>query len=279
MPPQKSPSLKSPFPDHFAIHVLCYGESGTMKSTFASTFPKPLLCFFFDPLGKDSPYLRAGMSSGFLPSQYPGFTTQDIFDEEGELQIRLEYFLDPFPQNPAAFPSFQNRFAQLQSHIWGVKPIPGEPSWKTIVFDSATYLELGARKYAQYALNPTAKDPRQWFGSSTDQLEEILMVSVGSLPLNIVTICHIDEDKDEAGGSMVRNPALPGRLRKHASSGYGEFYRSYVLRGMPDAKNPNPQALYHLQTAPNGLFNAGSQILAPDGCPPQYEALWTPTTR
>jgi hypothetical protein len=254
------------------IHVMCYGESGTKKSTFAASFPKPLLVFFFDPLGKDSPYLRQGIPSGLMPSQFPGFMTQDVFNEAGELQITLEYFLDPFPQKPSAFPCFQNRFAQLLSHIWGVREIPGEPDWKSIAFDSATYLELSARKYAQYFLNPNAKDPRQWFGSSTDQLEEILMISTGSIPRNVITICHVDEDKDEAGGVMVKNPALPGRLRKHGSSGYSEFYRVFVQRG--DGKPGVSETRYALQTEPNGLYNAGSQIMAPNGCEPTYEALW-----
>jgi len=37
---------------------LVYGDTGTGKSTFAASFPKPLLVFCFDPAGKDIPYWK-----------------------------------------------------------------------------------------------------------------------------------------------------------------------------------------------------------------------------
>ena len=39
---------------------LVYGDPGSGKSTFLSTFPKPLLVFSFDPFGKEIPYLKHG---------------------------------------------------------------------------------------------------------------------------------------------------------------------------------------------------------------------------
>jgi len=39
---------------------LVYGDPGSGKTTFLSTFPKPLLVFSFDPFGKELPYLRMG---------------------------------------------------------------------------------------------------------------------------------------------------------------------------------------------------------------------------
>jgi AAA domain len=256
------------------IHCLVYGESGTKKSTFAASFPTPMLVFFFDPLGKDGPYLRRGEPTGLIPSQFDNFPAQEVYEidptqQEGVgLLMRLEYFPDPLPTKPRGYATFLTRFAQVQSHVFGVRPIEGEPAWKTIVFDSATFMELAARKYAQYVLDPTSKDPRRWYGASKEQLEETLLIAAGSLAVNIVTICHVDEDKDEAGGFMVRNPSLPGKLRKAMASGYGEFYHSYITATDKGA------VAYHLQTQGNQLFNAGSQILAPNNCPPQYQALW-----
>lgn len=259
-------------PKTHPIHCLVYGESGTKKSTFAASFPTPILVFFFDPLGKDAPYLRRGMPSGLIPSQFSDFSQQEIYPADptdgDNLLIRLEYFPDPFPQRPVAYPTFLARFAQLQSHLFGVRPIEGEPAWKTIVFDSATFMELAARKYAQYILDPTSKDPRRWYGASKEQLEETLMIAAGSLNVNVVTLCHVDEDKDEAGGFMVRNPSLPGKLRKSAASGYGEFYHSFIQA------DSNGAPVHYLQTQGDALYNAGSQILAPNRCPPEYRALW-----
>src|SRR3972149_2335621 len=45
---------------HPPIHVAAYGESGAGKSTFARSFPKPMLVLHFDPHGKDPPYPAQG---------------------------------------------------------------------------------------------------------------------------------------------------------------------------------------------------------------------------
>jgi hypothetical protein len=46
------------------LHCLVYGEPGSGKTTFAATWPKPLLILFFDPIGKDLPYLELGLRAG-----------------------------------------------------------------------------------------------------------------------------------------------------------------------------------------------------------------------
>jgi len=40
------------------VHIMIYGDTGTGKSTFLATFPKPLLVWCFDPHGKDFPYWK-----------------------------------------------------------------------------------------------------------------------------------------------------------------------------------------------------------------------------
>ena len=56
------------------IHCMVYADTGIGKSTFASTFPKPMLVFHFDPHGKDWPY-RKDAQGNTLPDgglqQYP----------------------------------------------------------------------------------------------------------------------------------------------------------------------------------------------------------------
>jgi len=42
------------------LHVVVMGDPGARKSTFAATFPKPMLVLNFDPMGKETPYLLAG---------------------------------------------------------------------------------------------------------------------------------------------------------------------------------------------------------------------------
>ena len=40
------------------LHILLYGYTGSGKSTFAATLPKPMLVIHTDALGKDVPYLK-----------------------------------------------------------------------------------------------------------------------------------------------------------------------------------------------------------------------------
>jgi hypothetical protein len=49
------------------LHVLVHSEPGTGKSTFAATFPKPMLVLLWDPPGKEIPYLRGGEVGDLVP--------------------------------------------------------------------------------------------------------------------------------------------------------------------------------------------------------------------
>lgn len=243
------------------IHVLDMGETGTGKSTFAATFPKPLLVWFFDPFGKDRPYKKGATQVGEIQEATIADRIQlhycDIAHDDGP--IRLEYYHSVSPYHPTGYSDFMARMSVFHLEY---------NQWKTVVVDSATFMELEARKWHQYKLNPDAKDGRQWFGGSTDLLEEMLMMRFASLPMNVLTLAHIDEDKDELYGEIVKNPAMPGRLRKRLASAYAEHYRSYVIR------QEDGSLAHALQTTNNGRYAAQSQIGAPEPCYPSYVSLW-----
>jgi hypothetical protein len=167
------------------------------------------------------------------------------------------------PQQPQAFRRFRNRLTRLEDDL-------AAGGFQTVILDSVTFMELMARKEAQYVLNKTSKEPRQWFAASTDALEELLMIRFGSLAINVVVLAHIDEDKDEVHGQYVRHPAAPGRLRKRSPAGFSELYHAYVARDESGA----PEYLW--QTRSNALYNAASQISAPDPVPQDYNLLWSP---
>jgi len=237
-------------------HWLLYGESGSGKSTSAATFPQPLLVLAFDPTDKLKPYLKLGTPSS-LATDERGTETRDVFDDAGTVICRVEYYIDRDPQDPDAYQRFLDRLGVSGWH----------DGYATIVLDSVTFCELAARKYAQYVLNPNVKDGRQWYAASTESLEELCMIRLAGLHTNVVVIAHVDEDRDEVMGYMVRNPAFPGRLRKRVASGFGEFYRAYTRLGDDGTE-------YVWQTRGSQEWNAASQINAPDPCVPQYAALW-----
>lgn len=245
-------------------HWLIYGESGSGKSSGAATWPKPMLVCFWDPFAKERPYLytRGGKPRGAIARRVEGNVPVDeVVNDKGELQVRVEHYLDTDVKNPRAYAEFLARMQRLHDDIkaWNIA---------TFVTDSVTFMEIAARKEQQYKLNPTSRDPRQWFAGATDTLEEVLMIHLGSLPINVVVVAHIDEDKDELHGTMVRNPAAPGRLRKRSPAGYSEVYRAFVQR------DGDGQPVYLWQTRSDPLFNALSLFNVPNPCLQGYRELW-----
>lgn len=249
------------------ISVLSMGKTGSGKSTFAMTFPKPELVLVFDRFGKDLPYYKGAKDYTDLQEYEIGQSMiqyRDCIHEDGV--IRLEYFHDTCIDKPDAYPRFLSRLAYLQNEY---------DSWKTIVLDSVTFLELAIRKCHEKVLNPMPRytaghDTRQWFAGSTDGLEEILVQRFSSLPMNVVTICHISQKLSEFNGEMVCGPAVPGRLldKDVLCAGNQEIYRSFTYR---DEAGKLQRAL---QTESHDGFGATSQIAAPDPCWPHYESLW-----
>ena len=242
---------------HDICHVLLYGESGSGKSTGAATFDPPLLVLAFDPTDKLKPYLKLGTPSS-LEQDDLGTDVREVFGDDGTLLCRVEYYIDHDPQAPDAYQRLLDRLAVRNWH----------EGFNTVVLDSVTFCELAARKFAQYVLNPHAKDPRQWYGASTESLEELVMIRLAGLQKCVVVVAHVDEDRDEVMGYMVRNPAFPGRLRKRAASGYGELYRAFVRR------TDDGEREYLWQTKSSQDWNASSQINAPDPVAADYHELW-----
>lgn len=251
------------------IHVVDYGPPGSGKSTFAATFPKPMLVIAFDPLGKEGPYLRRGIVSPEMEGEF-GQPLVEVESKKtpGQTIIRVEYFHDTEVDvdgkyKPIAYRQFLQRFPSLYDEIRAGQ-------WKTVVVDTLTFMELSARKLSQYDLDKTSKEPRRWFAAATDMLEEAVMCRLGGLRCNVVILAHVDSDKDEVAGRMVFNPAAPGRMRMRLGGGYPEVYVSKVSRSDKDGS-----MLYSLQTRSDARYNAASVFLeAPDPCEPEYTKLW-----
>lgn len=180
---------------------------------------------------------------------------------ERTLMAQIEHYVDTDPTAPTAFSAFQQRLGRFHHEY---------PEWMngTIIIDSVTFMELSCRKNEQYNVNRSARDPRQWWGGSTDRLEEILLMRFGSLPMTVCVICHVDRQKDDVHGSMVRLPSAPGRLTKGLGCAFSEVYHAYV------GSDENGHRIHQLQCQPDNLYSAESQIGAPDTCYPDYEALW-----
>lgn len=250
-------------PNRPPIHVLIYGHPGSGKSTFAASFPRPIYVAMFDPFGKHLPYVKGATETVSEGGVVP--TTMALFppnEERDEPDVDIEHFVDgeypPKPGTKMAYTLFRENFHNTL-----------KMDYATIVIDSITMMAIAARKESQYFLNPSARDPRQWYGHATEMLEECLMVQCGSVNKNVVVIAHVSEEKDELHGSMVRNPAAPGRMRTGIAAAFGEFYRSWVEIGEKGEQN------YRIQTKGDRVYNCTSAIEAPNNCVAHYDNLWT----
>lgn len=205
--------------------------------------------------------------------------------------LRIEHYQDEEPTDPTGYSRYFERVRYLRNTepctacgrvvrpdcatCAGSGQQAGElTQWSTIVFDSVTSMDILARAWFRYKLNPAKEsnlglhDTRPWRAGATDTLEENLYTRVGSWRTNVVVVAHIDEQKDEVNGRFVRNPAAPGRLSKRLPAGYSELYYMYVTQ------DADGKPLRALQTQNDGKMNAGTSIEAPDPSWPEYEALW-----
>jgi len=244
-------------------HWILYGDFGSGKSTMAASFvvAGPELVLMFDPYGKDIPYLKRGQPTEL--QECNGYMWRSVLGPQGEEIIRLEYFLE-FDSSGSAnmWDVFLKRLNKIKYGEY--------QQWSTIVIDSQNSTELTARYFGK-RLNPAPKfDQRHWFGYSTDQLEQVLMCDVPSLPTNVVLICHSGEDKDEINGTFVRSLHARGRLgdKKGLATMYSEIYRCYVGK---DEKGGKIRAV---QTETDNFWSATTQINAPDPSWPEYAKLW-----
>lgn len=97
----------------------------------------------------------------------------------------------------------------------------------------------------------------------------MLMCRYAGLPMNVIVTAHVDHDKDELHGYIVKRPSVPGRLGGRLPSAFQEVYRSYI--GVDQISGAH---FYALQTQLSEQFMAQSQIDAPNPCLPNYNELW-----
>lgn len=131
----------------------------------------------------------------------------------------------------------------------------GDPaSWGSdtiIVLDSFTFFCDAAFEWAK-GLNPTAKDPRQWYGVAQEAAENVLaLLTSGNFKTNVIVISHVkyvdNPDGTRKGyptaiGSAL-SPVIPRYFNSVAlcqTSGAGKRTIQTAATAMIDLKNSKP---------------------------------------
>ena len=129
---------------------------------------------------------------------------------------------------------------------------PAEWGSDTIfVLDSFTFFCDSAFEWAK-SMQPTAKDPRQWYGSAQEGAENVLaLLTSGNFKCNVIVISHVkyvdNPDGSRKGyptaiGSAL-SPVIPRYFNSVAlcqTSGAGKRTIQTAATAMIDLKNPKP---------------------------------------
>ena len=246
------------------IHIMIYGPPHFGKSYFARTLPTPMLIFMFDYYGKDLPYLQGGtvVDQGV---DVNGTPVKHVMNGE-QLLFRIEYYHEPYPDQPSAYKRFLQRMVRLHEEF---------SQWQTYVVDSVTTQQMVALAHEKI-INPDDRMTMVRYANVTASLEETLMMRFGGIPANVCVIAH-EVEKEETKSSVnakgqamqigtgkyIRGINAFGRLHNVLPAGFGEFYR---MR--------REQNNFWLQTEPEGMWQAGTSIGAPNRCAPDYQSLW-----
>lgn len=271
---------------HDPIHVVVYGYSGTKKTTFGASFPTPQYWVFFDGRSKAAPIRRIGDRIEMAESEL-GTPIERVYKGK-KLMAEIWHYQDYDPEKPDAYSRFRREIRDFDDRAWA-----------TFGFDSTTSAALSAYLEQRFTINKAKVEDGQfddkkslkWNSGVTDQLAFQICRRFVGFECNVVLICHIEEkytttptkegpkrvekrvesgEEDEEGVVQIsRTLSAPGRLSKRGLivSQFAETYRSYVE--VRDGKRR-----WRLQTEKDEEYIAGTQIPAPDGCAPEYEALW-----
>ena len=156
--------------------------------------------------------------------------------------------------------------------LWTDNSKPMEWGQETVfVLDSLTQFARAAFSWAR-GMNPAAREPRQWYKTAQDAVEDVLaMLTSDSFNANVIVISHVDirEQKDgtvkgfaNSIGSALgpRLPAYFNTMLLSETSGTGKAVRrriKTVPTSLIDLKNPAPmkiEAEYPLETGLAEIF-------------------------
>jgi len=232
MPTLEGPNAKA------VIKILAVGDSGTGKTGSLVS------------LVRDGYKLRVldfdnKISGGILPILLRGTDKLSYVDFE-PLRDRLKSsaagpILDGMPT------AFTRGLALLDKWTDGSKP----PEWgdnTILVVDSLTFMSDAAFNWAK-GMNPSAKDPRQWFYSAQQAVEGTLaLLTAASFPVHVIVIAHFSW-QDRPDGTMKGYPASVGKALGPTIPAYFENMVLYqtmagkrqiqtVPTALVDLKNP-----------------------------------------
>lgn len=232
-----------------AQKVLVYGDSGNGKTIFSTSFPGPLKVLDFD--GK----ITSAASHWTVHSK----ERLDLIDVDNFQELNAD---------TAQFAKFHTALVALETAARD-KKFP----FATVVLDSlTTWSEALMREIIRQ--NPGIKGAApglpglQHYGIFGGKFREYLG-RILALPCHVVVTAHIDINKDENTGEILRRPLTIGRNAAYLPIIFGEVYRAFT-------EVKDGRVGYWAQTQATPQYQARTQI---SGLPPRIELTYSSLTK
>ncbi len=211
--------------------LMLYGQSGSGKTCFATSFPGPVLVFDFD--GKIS-------SAASFHKGTPQLT-----------EIEYESLAG------ASFSKFWKRFLELRKLAENPAAFP----YKTIVLDSVTTFSVALMQEVikqnpgtkRMKVNETIVACLPDYQIAISHFKDIV-TGMLSWPCNVIATAHIQTSKDETTGEITREPLVYGKdLPAWLPMVFEEVYRCY-------AEKKDGKPAHFAQTRADTKYVARTQI-------------------
>ena len=195
------PNAKDVGVDTTFIKVFVVGDTGSGKSVFAATFPKPAFLFNFD---------------------------KSILTYRG---LDIDY--EDYEQTAAGWVKFEKDFQALKREVRG-----GTFKYKTLILDSTTtWTDLAMERALSLDPKRSPTGGPMWnvhYGMVKNLIEGFVRQLL-ELPCNIVVIGHLNKVFNDDGALIGVTPMLTGQLSTKVPSYFDEVYYTQVrtVGGVP----------------------------------------------
>lgn len=221
--------------DQPKVKLLLYGHSGTGKTCFCVSAPKPFIFDFDGKVRSAAMYLAKNNPEKLKEVEYDGFPR---IMQDGKTRCFQK------------FKVYLSRLEQLA--------VEGKFPYKTVCLDSIT-LFIEALMEDIMAENPgvkrvNAQTPSiQDYGMLAIQFREV-MGRILALPANVIVTAHITSETNQETGRIVWKPMVSGKLADRLPQIFNEVYRPFV-------RNTKESGIQHLaQTRSDGEYVCRTEI-------------------